>query len=353
MDWWLEPVAKISEASREAALLRQQQLTKPAGSLGALETLAVQFAGWQGSDAPELNHIDIRVFAGDHGVVAEGVSAFPQAVTVEMIKNFARGGAAISVLARQCEANFKVVNMGTVVAPPAHESIVNLQLMEGTNNFCQVPAMDQGTVRCALAEGAAQITASADLFVGGEMGIGNTTSAAALTSAFLGLSSEMSVGRGAGIDDDGLALKREAVSKAVNLHKPSSDHSLDSSIGSPLDILQCLGGLEIAALTGAYISAAQQGIPSVVDGYICTTAALVACRLNPGVRDWLLFSHCSAEPGHRYLLDALSAEPLLDLGLRLGEGSGAALVIPLLQSACRLHNDMATFAEAGVSEQDS
>ncbi|MCL4124244.1 UNVERIFIED_CONTAM: hypothetical protein GTU68_014704 [Idotea baltica] len=334
MDWWLGPVAKISEASREAALLRQQQLTKPAGSLGVLETLAVQFAGWQGNETPELKHIDIRVFAGDHGVVAEGVSAFPQAVTVEMIKNFARGGAAISVLARQCEANFKVVN---------------LQLMEGTNNFCQIPAMDQDTVRCALAEGAVQITASADLFVGGEMGIGNTTSAAALTSAFLGLSSEVSVGRGTGIDDDALELKREVVSRAVNLHKQSCDHSLSS----PLDILQCLGGLEIAALTGAYISAAQQGIPSVVDGYICTTAALVACRLNPGVRDWLLFSHCSAEPGHRYLLEALSAKPLLDLGLRLGEGSGAALVIPLLQSACRLHNEMATFAEAGVSEQDS
>jgi nicotinate-nucleotide--dimethylbenzimidazole phosphoribosyltransferase len=350
MDWWLGPVAKISEASREAALLRQQQLTKPAGSLGVLETLAVQFAGWQGNKTPELKHIDIRVFAGDHGVVAEGVSAFPQAVTVEMIKNFARGGAAISVLARQCEANFKVVNMGTVVAPPTHESVVNLQLMEGTNNFCQIPAMDQDTVRCALAEGAAQITASADLFVGGEMGIGNTTSAAALTSAFLGLSSEVSVGRGTGIDDDALELKREVVSRAVNLHKQSGDQN---PLDSPLGILQCLGGLEIAALTGAYISAAQQGIPSVVDGYICTTAALAACRLNPGVRDWLLFSHCSAEPGHRYLLEALSAVPLLDLGLRLGEGSGAALVIPLLQSACRLHNDMATFAEAGVSEQDS
>ena len=350
MDWWLGPVAKISEASREAALLRQQQLTKPAGSLGVLETLAVQFAGWQGNETPELKHIDIRVFAGDHGVVAEGVSAFPQAVTVEMIKNFSRGGAAISVLARQCEAKFNVVNMGTVVAPPTHESVVNLQLMEGTNNFCQMPAMDQDSVRCALAEGAAQITASADLFVGGEMGIGNTTSAAALTSAFLGLSSEVSVGRGTGIDDDALELKREVVSRAVNLHKQSGDQN---PLDSPLGILQCLGGLEIAALTGAYISAAQQGIPSVVDGYICTTAALAACRLNPGVRDWLLFSHCSAEPGHRYLLEALSAVPLLDLGLRLGEGSGAALVIPLLQSACRLHNDMATFAEAGVSEQDS
>ena len=345
MDWWLKPVAEISASSREAALLRQQQLTKPAGSLGVLETLAVQFAGWQGKEKPELKHIDIRVFAGDHGVVAEGVSAFPQAVTVEMIKNFARGGAAISVLARQWGTNFNVVNMGTVVTPPNHELIINRQLMEGTNNFCQMPAMDEDTVRCALAEGAAQISTSADLFVGGEMGIGNTTAAAALTSAFLDLPSAVSVGRGTGVDDDGLAQKRGAVSRALKLHEPN--------MVTPFDTLRCLGGLEIAALTGAYISAAQQGIPSVVDGYICTTAALAACRLNPGVRDWLLFSHCSAEPGHRYLLEALSAEPLLNLGLRLGEGSGAALVIPLLQSACRLHNEMATFAEAGVSEESS
>ncbi|PCJ90189.1 MAG: nicotinate-nucleotide--dimethylbenzimidazole phosphoribosyltransferase [Porticoccaceae bacterium] len=345
MDWWLKPVTDISRQSREAALERQQQLTKPAGSLGTLEILAVQFAGWQGKEKPELNRIDIRVFAGDHGVVAEGVSAYPQAVTVEMIKNFARGGAAISVLARQCGATFNVVNMGTVVASPNHELVVNLQLAEGTNNFCQLPAMDEDTVRCALAAGAEEIPSSSDLFVGGEMGIGNTTSAAALTSAFLGLSPDVSVGRGTGVDDDGVVKKREVVSRALRLHEEHCE--------TPLGILRCLGGLEIAALAGAYISAAQQGIPSVVDGYICTAAAVAACRLNPGVRDWLLFSHCSAEPGHRYLLDELSAEPLLDLGLRLGEGSGAALVIPLLQSACRLHNEMATFAEAGVSEQEA
>lgn len=345
MDWWLTPVAEITHSSREAALARQQQLTKPEGALGVLEALAVSFAGWQGTEMPELNHIDVRVFVGDHGVVAEGVSAYPQTVTVEMIKNFARGGAAISVLARQANANFAVVNMGTVVDAPVRESVVNVELAAGTNNFCQMPAMDEETVRLALGEGEKQVENGADLFVGGEMGIGNTTATAALASAFLNLSPDITVGRGTGIDDDTLTKKREAVAKALRFHEGHLD--------TPFDILRCLGGLEIAALAGAYISAAQKGIPSVVDGYICTVAALAACRLNPGVRDWLLFSHRSAEPGHHYLLEALSAVPLLDFGLRLGEGSGAALVLPLLQSACHLHNEMATFAEANVSKRDS
>ncbi len=345
MDWWLKPVADISFASQQAALARQQQLTKPAGSLGVLETLAVDFAGWQGREKPELNRIDIRVFAGDHGVVEEGVSAYPQAVTVEMIKNFSRGGAAITVLAKQVNATFSVVNMGTVAVSPSCDSVVNIQLSAGTNNFCQMPAMDEALVLKALAVGAEQVSSDADVLVVGEMGIGNTTAAAALTSALLDLSPDITVGRGTGVDDDALAHKRNVVLRALTRHR--------SEISAPLAALRCLGGLEIAALTGAYISAAQKGIPSVVDGYICTTAALVACRLNPAVRPWLIFSHRSAEPGHHYLLEALAAKPLLDLGLRLGEGSGAALVIPLLQSACRLHSDMATFAEAGVSQQDA
>jgi nicotinate-nucleotide--dimethylbenzimidazole phosphoribosyltransferase len=345
MDWWLKPVADISFASQQAALARQQQLTKPAGSLGVLETLAVDFAGWQGREKPDLNRIDIRVFAGDHGVVEEGVSAYPQAVTVEMIKNFSRGGAAITVLAKQVNATFSVVNMGTVAVSPSCDSVVNIQLSAGTNNFCQMPAMDEALVLKALAVGAEQVSSDADVLVVGEMGIGNTTAAAALTSALLDLSPDITVGRGTGVDDDALAHKRNVVLRALTRHR--------SEISAPLAALRCLGGLEIAALTGAYISAAQKGIPSVVDGYICTTAALVACRLNPAVRPWLIFSHRSAEPGHHYLLEALAAKPLLDLGLRLGEGSGAALVIPLLQSACRLHSDMATFAEAGVSQQDA
>jgi nicotinate-nucleotide--dimethylbenzimidazole phosphoribosyltransferase len=260
---------------------------------------------------------------------------------VQMIHNFASGGAAIAVLARHCGADFAVINMGTVAPGPQRNGVVNLDLAPGTANFCTGAAMSEPLVRQALESGAQHAPQHADLFIGGEMGIGNTTSAAALTSALLGLPAATTVGRGTGVDDAGLALKCDVVRRALELHRVDAANALE--------LLRCVGGLEIAALCGAYIACAQRGIPSLVDGYICSAAALVACRLNPGVRAWLLFAHRSAEPGHRHLLQALSAEPLLDLGMRLGEGSGAAVALPLLQSACRLHNEMATFAEAGVS----
>ncbi|HDY83599.1 MAG TPA: nicotinate-nucleotide--dimethylbenzimidazole phosphoribosyltransferase [Halieaceae bacterium] len=345
MDWWLEAVPEPSEPGRVAALERQGQLTKPPGSLGRLEELAVQIAAWQGCDNPQLERIGIRVFAADHGVVAEGVSAFPQSVTVEMIRNFALGGAAIAVLARRFQASFSVINVGTVEPGPELVGVVNVQLAPGTANFCSAPAMSGDQVRQALASGAEQLPSDCDIFIGGEMGIGNTTAAAALTSALLDLPVEASVGRGTGVDDRGLALKCDAVQRALALHSAHCD--------SALETLRRLGGLEIAALTGAYIAAAQRGVPVLVDGYICTAAALLACCLNARVRDWMLFAHCSAEPGHRYLLEALSAEPLLDLGLHLGEGSGAAVALPLLQMACHLHNTMATFSEAGVSGNEA
>lgn len=345
MEWWTEHVAAPSQSATAAARARQLQLTKPPGSLGCLEQLAMQFAGWQDRSDPRLERIAIRVFAGDHGVVAEGVSAFPQAVTVQMIRNFAAGGAAIAVLARHCGASFAVINIGTVAPGPAVDGVINLDLAPGTANFCAGPAMSEALVRRALASGAEHAPAEADLFIGGEMGIGNTTAAAALTSALLDLTPDVTVGRGTGVDDHGLALKRAAVQRALDLH--------DANDAGALDLLQRLGGLEIAALCGAYIACAQRGIPVLVDGYICGAAALVACRLNPAVRAWLLFAHRSAEPGHRHVLQALSAEPLLDLGMRLGEGSGAAVALPLLQAACRLHNEMATFAEAGVSDGEA
>jgi nicotinate-nucleotide--dimethylbenzimidazole phosphoribosyltransferase len=345
VEWWLEPVAAVQERAIAAARLRQQQLTKPSGSLGRLEDFAIQFAGWQNRSEPRIENVQIRIFAGDHGVVTEGVSAFPQAVTVQMIHNFASGGAAIAVLARHCAAEFSVINVGTAAPGPEMPGVVNVQLAPGTDNFCIAPAMSVETVRRALDCGAEYAPVTGDLFIGGEMGIGNTSSAAALASALLNLPAANTVGRGTGVDDQGLAKKRVAVQRALQLH--SGDDA------GALEILRRLGGLEIAALTGAYIACAQRGIPVLVDGYICTAAALVACRLNPGVRAWMLFAHQSAEPGHRHLLHALDAEPLLDFGMRLGEGSGGAMVVPLLQSACRLHNEMATFSEAGVSDGDA
>lgn len=341
MDWWLAAAANPWERSMATARNRQQQLTKPPGSLGELENLAVQFAGWQDRSDPRIDTVHIRIFAGDHGVVAEGVSAFPQAVTVQMIQNFATGGAAIAVLARYCNADFSVINMGTATPVPAMPGVVDVQLAPGTNNFCIAPAMSEAVVRRALECGAEHAPNEGDLFIGGEMGIGNTSAAAALTSALLDLPVETTVGRGTGVDDRGLALKCNAVQRALKLH-------LSEGV-SDFEILRRLGGLEIAALAGAYIACAQRAIPILVDGYICTAAALLACRLNPGVRAWMLFAHQSAEPGHQHLLRALGAVPLLDFGMRLGEGSGAAIAVPLLQSACRLHNEMATFSEAGVS----
>lgn len=347
MDWWQQAAAIPSERATIAARQRQQQLTKPAGSLGELENLAIQFAGWQDRSDPHIDKVQIRIFAGDHGVVAEGVSAFPQAVTVQMIHNFAVGGAAIAVLARHCGADFSVVNVGTATPGPNMAGVVNAQLAPGTQNFCSGPAMSEALLRRALDCGAAHApgAGTADLFIGGEMGIGNTTAAAALASALLNLPPETTVGRGTGVDDNGLALKCATVQRALTLHLTG-----DVSV---FDMLRCLGGLEIAALTGAYIACAQRAIPVLVDGYICTVAALLACRLNPGARAWMVFAHQSAEPGHRHVLRALSASPLLDFGMRLGEGSGAAVVVPLLQAACRLHNEMATFAEAGVSTNAS
>jgi len=356
--WLNQPVAPPSQTARDSALTRQTQLTKPPGSLGRLEDIAVAFAGWQGTALPTLDHCRVRVFAADHGIAAEGVSAFPQAVTVEMIRNFARGGAAISVLARLHGADFRVVNLGTAHPLPEadrnHPAIHHLQLAPGSANICTGPAMDQDLLAVALQAGADEILqhenraekdgAKPQLFIGGEMGIGNTATTAALTSALLDLPVETSVGSGTGVDSEGLVRKRAAVSRALALHRPFCT--------TPLETLRRLGGLEIAALCGAYIAAAQQGIPSLVDGYICTVAALIACRINPGVRDWLLFAHRSREPGHGHLLDALNALPLLDLGLRLGEGSGAATALPLLTMACALHSGMATFAEAGVSGND-
>ena len=342
MNWWQNTVPRPSDEAMTEANNRQAQLTKPAGSLGQLETLAVQFAGWQNSTAPDIKQIVVRVFAADHGVMAEGVSAFPQAVTGEMVRNFSRGGAAISVLSRRLGADFSVVNLGTVEPLETLPAVDSVQLAAGTENFCQSAAMSDALVVAALNAGADSVPEHAELFIGGEMGIGNTSAAAALVSQVLNLPTLVTVGRGTGIDDRGMARKRAAVQRALERHNEYCDE--------PLQTLRRLGGFEIAALCGAYIAAAQRRIPSLVDGYICSAAALLACQLNPAIREWLLFSHCSAEPGHRHVLDALNARPLLDVGMRLGEGSGAAVAVPLLQSACLLHNQMATFAEASVSE---
>ncbi|MDP3813768.1 nicotinate-nucleotide--dimethylbenzimidazole phosphoribosyltransferase [Pseudomonas sp.] len=347
LQWWLHGCQPLDLVARSKAQARQLQLTKPAGSLGQLEQLAIQLAAMQGSQRPSIERPWISIFAGDHGVVAEGVSAFPQAVTGQMLRNFVGGGAAISVLARQLGATLEVIDLGTAVPLEPLPGVLHLHLGAGTQNFLQGPAMTLAQLLIALEAGQASVlrarAAGSQLFIGGEMGIGNTSAATALACQLLDCPAAELVGPGTGLDSAGVAHKAAVIDAALALHSPA--------IVAPIEALQCLGGFEIAALSGAYLACAQQGITALVDGFICSVAALLAVRLNPACRDWLLFAHCGAEPGHKRVLQALQAEPLLDLGLRLGEGSGAALAVPLLQLACSLHNQMATFAEAAVAER--
>ena len=345
---WLDvPSTPLNKQTAEQAVARQMQLTKPPGALGSLESLAIRLAGMQGTVTPSVNNVHITVFAADHGVATRGVSAFPQAVTVEMLRNFSRGGAAINVLARSLGASLSVINLGTASDPGSLTNVTDRHLGAGTADFVEQAAMSEQQFYDALNAGrqaAERVSlARADLFIGGEMGIGNTTSAAAIACALLDKEADVLTGPGTGLDNQGVSRKAEIIASALTRHQ--------SAAGDPLAILRCLGGFEIVALTGSYLSCAHTGLPVLVDGFISSVAALAAVAINADVADWLLYSHASAEPGHAHVLKALQAQPVLDLGMRLGEGSGAAVAVPLLRLACELHNGMATFAEAGVSEK--
>lgn len=346
-EWLNVAIAPLDETSRREAEARQRRLTKPPGSLGRMETLAIRLAAMQGTPRPSVDRVHITVFAADHGVAAEGVSAFPQSVTAEMIRNFTRGGAAISVLARRLDAVLEIINLGTRVDPGRLEGVHNLYLGPGTANFTRGAAMTGEQLYRALNAGRQAVeraaTAHAQLYIGGDMGIGNTTAASALASGLLDISSRESAGPGTGLDATGVSHKAEVIRRSIAQHR--------GALGDPLETLRCLGGFEIAALTGSYLACAQTGLPALVDGFISGVAALTATRLCEGACEWFLFAHRSGEPGHGYILDALGVQPLLDLGMRLGEASGAAIAVPLLRLACALQSDMATFAEAGVSEK--
>lgn len=347
--WWQQAAAEVNEDVRAQAWNHQGQLTKPAGALGKLEKLATDLAAWQGSVKPVINHPHCVVFAADHGVVAQGVSAFPQAVTVEMLKNFVAGGAAISVLAKHNHFELSVVNCGTAIPCEQLEGVIHQPVAAGTADFSQQAAMTEEQAHQALKIGADRVEQlkeqGCDLFIAGEMGIGNTSAASCLSALLLQQDVVSLVGPGTGVQGQALDHKAQILGQSV---KRAQGH-----YSQPLDALLQVGGFEIAAICGAYIRAAQLGIPSLVDGFIATSAALLAVKLNPSAREWMLFSHGSAEPGHQSLLAGLNAEPLLNLDMRLGEGSGAGVAIALLQQALTLHNNMATFAEASVSGADS
>jgi len=347
-DWVTQDCPGISLQHREAARVRQGELTKPAGSLGRLETLAIELAGLQHTERPRATQVPIIIFAGDHGIAAQGVSAYPQAVTIAMMSNFAAGGAAISVLARELGSRLEVVDAGSLAEAPI-AGVVTDKPRRGTRDFSHEAALDGAEVAFALDCGRRAVARAAasgpDLLILGEMGIGNTTSAAAIAAALLKSSAETMTGAGTGLDASGRAHKARVIEAAL------AHHRLIATDVSPKRVLCAVGGLEIAAISGAIIAAAQRGIPILADGFIASVAALTATRLNPSCRAYLIFSHRSAEQGHRLVLEALEARPLLDLDLRLGEASGAALALPLLRLACALHNQMATFAEAAVPDR--
>jgi nicotinate-nucleotide--dimethylbenzimidazole phosphoribosyltransferase len=347
LQWWQGPGQPLDHVARNKAQARQLQLTKPAGSLGQLESLVIQLAALQGRERPRIEHVAISIFAGDHGIVAEGVSAFPQAVTGQMLRNFVAGGAAISVLAKQLGAALEVIDLGTALPLESLPGVRHLYIGAGTQNFLQGPAMTSLQMIIALEAGRDSVLRAqpngCELFIGGEMGIGNTTAATALACWLLDCPATELVGPGTGLNAAGVAHKARVIDAGLTLHC--------ALINGPMDALRAFGGFEIVALVGAYLACAQHGITVLVDGFICSVAALVAVRVNSSCREWLLFAHCGAEPGHQRVLLALQAEPLLDLGLRLGEGSGAALAVPLLKLACSLHNDMATFTEAAVADR--
>ena len=349
--WFGQACGQPSQEHRQRAMARQRQLTKPEGALGRLETLAIELAALQASDRPQAAQVPVIVFAGDHGVAARGVSAYPPEVTVQMLHNFAAGGAAIAVLARELGLPLHVWDVGSRAAAPV-AGVVTDKVRAGTEDFSTAAAMSETDLDAVFEAGRRAVEGAcgngADLLVLGEMGIGNTTAASALGAVLGPASLDELVGIGTGLDAVRMVQKKNIISRALTLHGAA----VDAAPVPGREALRRVGGLEIAAMSAAMIAAAQRGVPVLVDGFIVSAAALAAVRINPGVQAWLLFSHQSAERGHIRLLELLQAQPLLQLDLRLGEGSGAALALPLVRMACALHNQMATFEEAAVADRD-
>lgn len=341
-------IGDLNEAVMAEIAEHQRQLTKPPGSLGVLEELAIRLGGITGEKFPNINPKAIVVMAGDHGVTTEKISAYPAEVTPQMALNFARGGAAINVLARQAGARVMVVDVG-IAAPVEHEAILSRKVRPGTANMAAGPAMSREEAVQTLEVG---IMVAEDLskegyqiLATGEMGIGNTTASSAIMAAFLGIPAREVTGRGTGIDPAAVLHKAQVIDRALVLNQPDP--------ADPLDVLAKVGGLEIGALAGLILGAAARRKPIVIDGFISTTAALIAVKLAPKSLPFIIASHCSAEKAHRKLLNYLQLKPVLELEMRLGEGTGAVLAFHLIEAAVRINREMATFASAGVSRAES
>ena len=341
-------IPSLDESAMALARQRQNDLTKPAGSLGRLEDLSIQLAGITGDPRPVVERKAVIVMAGDHGVARQGVSAYPPEVTPQMVTNFLRGGAAINVLARQAGARVAIVDVGVATDLADQLGLISRKVAYGTADLTKGPAMTAEQATQAIQVGldvlAAEYEAGLDLVATGDMGIGNTTSSSAIIAALTGLPPVRVIGRGTGVDEAGLARKVEAVEAALAVNRPDPKDAFD--------VLRKVGGFEIAGLVGVIIGAASRRVPVVIDGFISGAAAVIAAGIAPGVKPYLIASHRSVEIGHSAMLDLLGLQPIFDLGLQLGEGTGAALAFNVVDAAARILNEMATFAEAGVSEKE-
>ena len=343
--WYHKPAKEISEKASATTRERQNQLLKPVGSLGVMEELAVRLAALQGTKKPKIDKVSIAIFAADHGVTAANISAFEQSTTVKMIKNLAKGLAPINIVAQKLGADFDVVNVGTVEGTGKLDGVLNQRVGDGTKDIRHSPAMTPQQLSNAMRVGHSIAKRAhkddIELFIGSDLGVGNSTSAGAIVSLLLGIDPGAIAGPGSGLDEAGIARKAAAIQQALDLHAPLITTDATTT-------LLHLGGFEIAALTGAFIAAAQNGIPFMVDSFVSATAALVAVKINPSVQAWLFFAHRSAEPGQGSILRALDATPILHLDITSGAGTGAALAVPLLQMACAINNKTATLAEGKI-----
>lgn len=342
---YLGKIQALDEGAMSEARRIQDSLTKPRGSLGRLEEISVRLAGIYRTVSPEIRKKTLFTMAADHGVTAEGVSAYPSEVTPQMVLNFARGGAAINVLARHADAEVKVVDMGVASDIKWPECIINRKIAKGTKNMAKGPAMSEEEVLKAFSAGAElaleAIDAGTNAVGIGDMGIGNTTAASAVSAVLLGIPARAVTGRGTGIDAVTFETKVRVIERALKVNSPDPKNGLD--------VLQKVGGFEIAGMAGVAIGAASRSVPVFIDGFVSCSAALAAAVICAECKEYMIASHVSTEPGHKYALNHLGLVPVLDLGMRLGEGTGAALAFTIAEAACKILNEMATFEGAGVS----
>jgi nicotinate-nucleotide--dimethylbenzimidazole phosphoribosyltransferase len=340
-------IKPLDMAFMEKAKERQDMLTKPTGSLGRLEQLSIQIAGIQGKPFPQIKQKAVIVMAADHGVAAQGTSLYPQEVTAQMVLNFLHGGAGINVICRQVGARVIIVDMGIAVKLETDPGLISRRIAAGTQDISKGPAMTIVQATQALETGieivTAEIREGLDIVATGDMGIGNTTASSAICAIMTGKTVADVTGRGTGLDDKQVRNKIRIIDAAIALNKPES--------AKPLEVLAKVGGFEIGGLAGVILGAASQQVPVVIDGFISGAAALIAAGLCPQSKDYMIAGHCSVEPGHKIILQHLGLRPLLDLEMRLGEGTGAAMAISIAETSVRILNEMATFAEAGVSDK--